>query len=349
MMPPPSSSVAGGGADVPECHLKAIENVFVDEVSLEDLVVSSKTPEEEKVIENLNSLSLNPSDTSFTDTEGTTSECESTDIESVDTASDYLTSNTDTDSQKDDNDSTADDTHALTKSSRENGRIRNFGNSIKKNMSSMAKKIRAPIDMVRKNSKSKKVDLSGVKINKLPQLFVVKYLGKKKCKELIGLNQTRKPVDEMMKGIIKKMEASNCLELPLLYLIVSTKGLHIREHSMNKIKNVEYPGNNIPLEMISYGVQDIKYWRVFTFILVKELSSRAKVAECHAFLCDSPVSARKLTISLGAAFKLHMKKLKSEGKDKSQFLVELRTPEELEFSQASEEDYDVWQTALEFW
>lgn len=335
------SSVAGGGSDIPENHLKVLENVFVDEVSLEDLVVSSKTLEEEKVIENLNSLSLNPSETSsFTDTDGT-SECESTDIESVDTASDYLTSNTDTDSQRDDNNSIADEALDLKKNGRENGRIRNFGYSLKKNMSSVAKKIKAPINIVRKNSKSKeKLNLSSVKINKLPQIFVVKYLGKKRCKELMGLGQTRKPVDEMMKSIIKKMENSNSLELPLLYLIVSTKGLHIREHCMNNIKDVEYPANNIPLEVISYGVQDIKYWRVFTFILVKELSSRGKVAECHAFLCDSPISARKLTISLGAAFKLHMKKLKTEGKDKTQFLVELRTPEELETSQANE-DYDV--------
>lgn len=330
--------------DVSDSNFKTIENVYTDEAySLDELVLSKSRDDEEEVIENLNTLSLNPSESSF-DTEGTPSECGSTDIESLDTTSEYLTSTTDTDSQKEDNVSNNADDEAhggSRKQRRQNGRIRNFGTSIKKNMSSMAKKIRAPIDMARRNSKSKeRMDLSKVKIDKLPQLFVVKYLGKKKCMELMGLDQTRKPVDEMMKALAKKMETSDSLELPLLYLIVSTKGLHIREHGMNRIKDVEYPGTNIALEMISYGVQDIKYWRVFTFILVKELSSRAKVAECHAFLCDSPVSARKLTISLGAAFRLRMRKLRSEGKDKSQFLVELRTPEELESSLASEDDCD---------
>ncbi|CAI9720845.1 XP_029635586.1uncharacterized protein LOC115210936 [Octopus vulgaris] len=207
-------------------------------------------------------------------------------------------------------------------------------------MSSVAKKIRAPIDKLRNSKKdeppprrrkSSFAELSSVKINKLPQLFVAKYLGKRNCTNLVGARVTKKHVDSMMKTILKKVDSSGDIELPLKYIIVSTKGMHFKEHPLNQVKGVD-DLKDCSLESISYCVQDIKYWRVFSYILVKELSSRNYVAECHAFLCDSPVSARKMVVSLAAAFKLQLEKLKKEGLENQQFCVELRTPSELKTS-----------------
>ena len=117
------------------------------------------------------------------------------------------------------------------------------------------------------------------------------------------------------------------MELPLVYVIVSPKGLDVREHKLNKQKT-GIPTGLVPIDFISYGVQDIKYWRVFTYIVVRELSSRSKVTECHAYLCDSSLNARKMALSLGASFKIYSRGLKKEGKDHN-FQVELRPPDEL--------------------
>ena len=84
----------------------------------------------------------------------------------------------------------------------------------------------------------------------------------------------------------------------------------------------------MPIDFISYGVQDIKYWRVFTCIVVRELSARSRTATCHAFLCDSSHNGRKMALALGAAFNVYSSKLKSAGKMHN-FQVELRPPDQL--------------------
>jgi len=73
-------------------------------------------------------------------------------------------------------------------------------------------------------------------------------------------------------------------------------------------------------------VQDTRYSRVFAFILVRELSSRGRSTECHAYLCDSAVSARKLALSVALAFRLYERSL--AGKP-FRFTVDLRSPDEL--------------------
>jgi len=78
-------------------------------------------------------------------------------------------------------------------------------------------------------------------------------------------------------------------------------------------------------------VQDTRYSRIFAFILVRELSSRGRSTECHAYLCDSPVSARKLALSVALAFRLYERSL--AGKP-FRFTVDLRSADELEAERA---------------
>ena len=119
------------------------------------------------------------------------------------------------------------------------------------------------------------------------------------------------------------------MELPLLYVVISPKGIDLREHKRNKIKDAA-PLGMMPIDFISYGVQDIKFWRVFTCIVVQNMSSqsRTRTAVCHAFLCDSAHSGRKMALSLGAAFGVYSKNLEAAGRDNN-FRVELRPPDEI--------------------
>ena len=210
--------------------------------------------------------------------------------------------------------------------------------------SSQAKKVKkkkkSPFSLLRKltkfdKSKTKKdrlakdyaSEFAKIRIDRLPQVFVCKYLGKRDTKGVYGLEHVRKPVDDMVDIVKKGLDVTGRVELPLVYLVVTPKGIDIREHPLNKVVGlVDY--STISIDFISYGVQDIKYWKVFTFIVVRELSSRTKTTECHAYLCDSSLSARKLALSLGAAFRLYSQKLQSEGKFHN-FQVELRPPDEL--------------------
>ncbi|XP_033728369.1 uncharacterized protein LOC117317625 [Pecten maximus] len=187
-----------------------------------------------------------------------------------------------------------------------------------------------------KKSRKKHEDspLSDIKIEKLPQVFVAKYLGKKTTKGLFGLQHVRKPVDRMIGSLKKDLSENEKVELPLTYIVISSKGIEIREHAASRVKDVGNVGL-VPIDFISYGVQDIKFWKIFTFIVVSELSSRAKTTECHAVLCDSDVTARKMALSLAASFHVYKKKLSKEGKPNN-FKVELRLPDEL--AEAFEEE-----------
>ena len=177
----------------------------------------------------------------------------------------------------------------------------------------------------------------GVKVDKLPACFVGKYLGKRDVKGLFGLQHVRKPVDAMIAKVKEDLLEMDRVELPLCYMIFSSKGIDIRPHKGNKVtQGVDWC--MYPIDFISYGVQDMKYWKVFCFIVVNELSSRQKKMECHAVLADSTQSARKMALALGACFQVYKKKLNAQGKFHN-FQVELRPPDEL--ANDLEKDCDV--------
>lgn len=167
----------------------------------------------------------------------------------------------------------------------------------------------------------------GIKIDRLPVYFVAKYIGHMETKGVYGLEHVRGPVDELISKVKDDLVSMDRVELPLCYVVFSSKGIDVREHPSNKVKEGVRFGLH-PIDFISYGVQDMKYWRVFTFIVVNELGYRKKKTECHAFIADSTQNARKMALALGACFSVYKKKLKAEGKTHN-FQVELRPPDEL--------------------
>lgn len=167
-----------------------------------------------------------------------------------------------------------------------------------------------------------------IRVDKLPQIFVAKYLGKKEVKGLFGLHHVRKPVDELVRVVKDGLLANEKVELPLTYVVISGRGIDVREHKSNTVKDQTLTYGLIPIDFISYGVQDLKYWKVFTFIVVNQLSSRTKETECHAYLCDSAANCRRMALSLGASFSVYKQKLATQGKAHN-FQVELRPPDEL--------------------
>ena len=169
--------------------------------------------------------------------------------------------------------------------------------------------------------------LRQVTIDTLPQRFVTKYLGCKRCHGLWGIQNVRQPLEDLVEGLQGMPKGE---DLPVMNIQVSNTGLHISEHKANKSKKVNLRAGaegHIPIEFISYGVQDIRYTRIFTFILVKEMSFRNRLTECHAYLCDSAITARKLALSISKAFRDYAKDLKGKP---FKFQVDLRSTQELE-------------------
>ncbi|CAL4103999.1 unnamed protein product [Meganyctiphanes norvegica] len=162
----------------------------------------------------------------------------------------------------------------------------------------------------------------------LPQEFVVKYLGKREAGGLWGIKHTRKPVDDMVSQA-KEMKPGE--QLPYLKMTISDKGVNISEMPQNVNKNFE--GGFYSIDVISYGVQDLVYTRVFAMILVSEDASFKNYHPflCHAFVCDSRHNARRLTFSLAQAFQKFSKEVKgSKQKKPKKFAIDLRSPEEIE-------------------
>jgi len=164
--------------------------------------------------------------------------------------------------------------------------------------------------------------------NKLPQDFSVKYLGAKPARGLWGIKHTRKPVDDLV-GLARGLGPG--APLPYLQLSVSQRGVLVSPHPTNTCPTQDC--GLYPIDTISYGVQDLVYTRVFAMIVVKGKTSEenANPFQCLAFVCDSRQTARRLTFSLAAAFKIFSKSLKAVPVTKPQkFAIDLRSPEELE-------------------
>lgn len=130
---------------------------------------------------------------------------------------------------------------------------------------------------------------------------------------------------------------------------MTEKGVEIEAQKQNLNNNFD-PGP-FPIEVVSYGVQDLVYTRVFAMIVVKDGQNKssslpqrqqqqppAAPFDCHAFVCDSKQSARRLTFALAKAFQdfsQQNKAASSEGQkvrkaNPRQFAIDLRSPEEIE-------------------
>lgn len=176
------------------------------------------------------------------------------------------------------------------------------------NSASPHKKERKPSKMkklFRRKSGTGNGEVEGMSsLPELPQGFICKYMGKRACKGLWGSKHTRGPVEEIVDAIGKLPKGE---DLPLVNLDVHPQGLAMRPHTKNKVKC--YKPVQIPIQFISYGLQDTVYPRIFCFIMVTEMSSQKKSMECHVYACDSAKSARNLASCLALAFQSYSEQL----------------------------------------
>ena len=146
-----------------------------------------------------------------------------------------------------------------------------------------------------------------IRVETLPQYFVVKHLGSRRGTGLFGLEHIRAPVDELMGavGTLKRGE-----QLTLAQIHITKKGVHLSSHADNK--GPVLPAEFVPLEFVSYGVQDPRHTRIFALILVRTVSRHAKKSECHAFACNCSATAKKLALAVGLAFEKYAAALKGQ-------------------------------------
>lgn len=161
----------------------------------------------------------------------------------------------------------------------------------------------------------------------LPQGFIVKYMGRRPTHGLWGSKHTRGPVEEIVDSISKMPKGE---DLPLVNLDVFHQGLSMRPHSKNRVKT--FRPVQIPIQFISYGLQDTVYPRIFCFIMVKQMSSQVKDMEVHAYACDTAKSSRNLAACLALAFQAYSEKL--EG-GPFKFAMDIQMNEEDEVDKAS--------------
>ena len=158
------------------------------------------------------------------------------------------------------------------------------------------------------NSELAKRKLREIKVNCLPQTFQCKYLGKVRCQGLWGVRYTREPIDRLV-------NAAKCLQtiddLPFMEALISERGIYIvQKQSTKPNKGFEkiYRSGLVPIGNISYGVQDNKYGKIFSCIVVRERDGKT-LCECYAFLNAKAELARKMALSLTLAFKEYGKLL----------------------------------------
>ncbi|KAL4706277.1 hypothetical protein ACJJTC_017444 [Scirpophaga incertulas] len=178
-----------------------------------------------------------------------------------------------------------------------------------------------------------------VTVDDLPIAFQVKYLGQSDARGLWGIKHTRKPVD-LMVAAAKALPPGQIL--PIVKLTITVDGVHLESVTQGIKNEFDHLSVFFNIESISYGVQDLVYTRVFSMIIVKDNADMKGLNpfECHAFVCESRNSARRLTYSLAAAFQDYSRRVKemqaSQDHDekpptlRKRFAIDLRTPEEIE-------------------
>lgn len=138
------------------------------------------------------------------------------------------------------------------------------------------------------------------------------------------MKNTRKPVDYL----VSKAKSEN-LSLPLIKLQVTKDGLSFT--GIEEPRSVINP-QSFTVDIISYGVQDLVYTRVFSIIVVMDENLQGGIPfVCHSFVCDSRDQARKLTYGLAAAFQDYGRRLKLQGVNErpfKKFAIDLRTADE---------------------
>uniref|UniRef100_A0A023FRQ0 Putative low density lipoprotein receptor adapter protein n=1 Tax=Amblyomma cajennense TaxID=34607 RepID=A0A023FRQ0_AMBCJ len=160
----------------------------------------------------------------------------------------------------------------------------------------------------------------------LPGFFVVKYLGVQDATGLWGLKHTRRAVDDLVAAA--KSGKLTSAHMPMVKLEVSEKGVSLVElgaaagaaangaaGGRGGRKNGAAPLSCVyPIECISYGVQDVSYSKVVAMIVVRESATsclQEHPFRCHAFVCESKAVAKRLTLTLAAAFREFSKMVKS--------------------------------------
>lgn len=139
---------------------------------------------------------------------------------------------------------------------------------------------------------------------------VTRHLGSRATSGLWGLRHTRSPVDEL----VEAARRPQC-HPRLVRLSVSPRGV-----SLTEIGPVMSEEQFYPIECISYGVQDVSYAKIVAMIIVSDKGP----LECHAFVCESKDSARRLTLTLAAAFREYGRRKTDRREAKRRNVVDLR-------------------------
>ncbi len=155
-----------------------------------------------------------------------------------------------------------------------------------------------------------------LKIKSLPQAFLCKYIGKTRCSGLWGVRHTRQPIETLI-NTAKRLKSVD--EMPTVEALVSEKGIYVvqkntamaapnnsnnkkpqqqqqdqqRQTTQTTVAQRTYRSGLIPIGNISYGVQDSKYSKVFSCIVVRERDAKT-TCECYAFLNSKVDGARRM-------------------------------------------------------
>ncbi|GAB6029751.1 hypothetical protein CHUAL_005466 [Chamberlinius hualienensis] len=132
----------------------------------------------------------------------------------------------------------------------------------------------------------------------LPLQFTVKYLGRSLTDGLWGTDNTRKQVESIVETARTASKPP-----PIVIFRMEESGVTLAAAPDNR--NPDFCGGFIPIEFISYGVQDQIYTRIFAMIFVTESDSPGTRSpfECVAFACESAAIVHKLTKGLAESFK----------------------------------------------
>lgn len=150
--------------------------------------------------------------------------------------------------------------------------------------------------------------LKSIVVTSLPQVFECKYIGKTKCKGLWGLKNIREPVDRLIRNAKRKRSLN---ELPDVEALISDKGINVVQREAKKNECKPLKSGLLPINNISYAVQDNIFGKVFSCIIVREKENKV-ISECYSFLCSKNEIARRMALSITLAFKEYAKLIQSK-------------------------------------
>ena len=145
--------------------------------------------------------------------------------------------------------------------------------------------------------------------NRLPMIFLCKYLGHQKLVRRPGESTSAVIGEVAHELLVAATELPDGDDAPLVVVTVSDTAIEMKQHANSKHRGPPQRGQVFPIDFVSHAGQDNVYHRVMSFVFISEVNARFTTCECHAFCLANELSTKRFAFAVNLAFQALMRRV----------------------------------------